>query len=152
MDFNEIKKRALELKDKAIEYKDIAIDKGEKWMETLRNSKVINLKTIKELEYFIESNKKTIIIFLERWSKIDNKLLLLFPVIFTKWWISAYKLKTVYSDMESLDLSKYKIETTPTLVVFEEEEIKKTVDSEENIYKIVKAMNLDLDKTIDELQ
>jgi len=56
------------------------------------------------------------------------------------------------SKIEWVNLSDYNIETLPSLVVFEEEKAYKTISWEENILKLVKSFDLDINKLINEIK
>jgi hypothetical protein len=48
-------------------------------------------------------------------------------------------------------LKEYNIKNQPCLVVFETKEVIKIIEWEENILKIVKDLNLDLEKSIESI-
>ena len=158
------KDRMLKLKNKAIELKDKAIDS---WAKKLTESK-FTISTKEELKEIIKSSKttsftsketwetktykhKAIILFWEEGSDFFEKALYVFPVIATKAYSQNIKAKLAKSDIEGVKLSKYWVKELPSLVVFEEEKLLKVIVWEENILKLVKSMDLDINKQIDSI-
>jgi hypothetical protein len=74
------------------------------------------------------------------------------PVIATKAFTQSITVKLAQSKIEWIKLSDYqvKVKTLPCLVVFEEEKVLKTIEGTENILKLVKSFDLDINKLIDE--
>ncbi len=164
MDFEKLKKQALKLKEtatektkEAIEYsatklwessftlKDINAFTG--YISESKNKKWKNDKTGEEKEFV----KQVIVIFVDPKSEFQKKMLLLFPVLFTKSYAQNISIKLADAHMKSLDVKKYKVEEVPSLVVFENEAVKQVVTGEEDIEKVVKWLSLDINKTIDTL-
>lgn len=157
MDFEKLKKNALKLKDKAVGLKDKAVGAG---ASKLWKSKNI-LDTTEKLDEFIKKSKnrqsqawkeviaRCIIIFAEKDSDFYKDALYMFPVIYTKAWTQNIAL--AISNLKIAELDKYGIKETPTMLVFENEKVLKTLEWRENIKKVVKAMTLDINKTVDNL-
>ena len=155
MDFWDFKKKALKFKD----------DIFEKWAKKMANSSMV-INTIDELEKFIkksetkiftsketwkvkEFTKKVIVIFAEKESDFFKNFLIWLPILITKAFSQNIPLKMC--DIEIKDLKQYNIKEQPCLVVFETEEVIKIIEWEENISKIVKKVDLDINKAIEEI-
>jgi len=165
MDFKELKEKALELKKKASEQTQKAINySAEKLTESSltinkkedldmiikksATTKFTNKETWVEKEY----KHKTIIIFADEGSDFFRKALYMLPVITTKAFTQSISVKLAKSKIDWVKLSDYnvKAKTLPCLVVFEEEKVLKTIEGIENILKLVKSFDLDINKLIDE--
>lgn len=151
------KEKMLKLKEKAIKFKDETIDSSAK---KLAESSMV-LKKIENVEKFIEKSKNTsftsketletkiftkrvIIIFVKKDTDFYKDLLVLLPVLITKTWSQWVSLK-----ISEVSSEKYKIKNFPSLAVFENKQLYKVISWEENIKKIVKNLNLDINKYID---
>ena len=150
------------LKEKAIKFKNNVVEKSTQ--KLLESSLVIN--KIEDLEKFIEKSKtktftsketgetktfikKVIVIFADKNSDFMKKSLVGLPVLVTKAFSQNIPLKMC--DIKLEDLKKYpEIKTFPSLVVFETEKIIDVVEWEEDINKIIKSLNLDINKSIEE--
>jgi hypothetical protein len=76
------------------------------------------------------------------------------PVIVAKAFSQNIAIKLAKSKIEWVKLSDYsvKVESLPCLVVFEEEKVLKTIEGKENILKLVKSFDLDINKQIDDFK
>lgn len=165
MDFKKLKDKALELKNKAIEISEKAVDYGTE--KLIESGFVINNK--EELDKIILKSKttsftnketgevkkykhKSIIILADEKSEFFNKLLYIFPIITTKAFSQNISVKLSKAEIDGVKLNEYSIEKidSPTLIVYEEEKILKTIKWEENILKLVKSFSLDINKLIND--
>lgn len=164
MDFKDIKEKAKNLQKKAGDKLDEAIDYSAKKL----SSSSLTISTKKELEDFIEKSKTKEFIKKETWEKkyYKHKVIVLFweeksdffkdslielPVLATKAFSQNISLKIAKSEIKGVDLKTYNIEVFPCLVVFEEQKVYKKIEDKENIKKLVKSFNLDINKQIEEL-
>lgn len=155
MDFAELKKKALKFRDEVVE-------KSTK--KLVESSMVIN--KIEDLENFIEQSKtktftsketgetkkfikRVIVIFADKESDFMKKSLIWLPVLITKAFSQNIPLKMC--DIKLEELKKYpEIKTIPSLVVFETEKIIYIIEWEEDINKIIKSLNIDINKSIED--
>jgi hypothetical protein len=154
MDFWDFKKKALKFKDDIVE----------KWAKKLISSSLV-INKIDDLEEFIKKSetnkftsketgetkefiKKVIVIFSEKESDFFKNILVWLPILVTKAFSQNIPLKMC--DIDIKDLSEYKIKNQPCLVVFETKKVIKIIEWEENISKIVKKLNIDITKAIEE--
>mgnify|MGYP002858134729 CR=1 FL=1 len=159
-----MKDEALKLKDKAkkagkdaIEYSATkmadskmtlkTVEDFEKFRETSKNTKWTDSTTGKKKEF----SHRSIVIFSDTKSTFFKEMLYKLPVLQTKAFTQGVKLKLADISMKWLDKEKFSIHNTPSLVVFENEKLLKTLQGEENIQKVVKSMSLDINTTIDSL-
>jgi hypothetical protein len=164
MDFKTIKEKALKLKQKATEQTHKAINYG---AQKLSNSS-FTIETKEELTLIIQKSKPTtyksketwvektfkhqsIVIFADVWSEFFKEALYVLPVIITKAFTQNISVKLAKSKIEWVDLSQYniKLDSLPCLVVFENEKVIKNIEWSENIIKLVKSFDLDINKLID---
>lgn len=169
MDFNEFKEKAkqkaLELKVKASEHKQKAIEYGAKTITNSKNtiSKKEDLEliikksattTFKNKETWVEKKTihKSLVIFADEGSDFFKDALYILPVMITKAFSQNISFKLALSKIEWVKLLDYnvKAKTLPCLVVFEEEKVLKTIEWTQNILKLVKSFNLNINKLIDE--
>lgn len=160
MDFESLKKKALELKDKVSDKIDDAV---EYWAKKIAD-KAIDEK--KELDDFIEKsvetsfiNKETwetktfkhkvIVIFWEENSDFFKDFLVSLPILQTKAFSSSVKLKLAKSKIKWVDLSVYNVEELPCMVVFQDKKVYKVIEWEKSIEKITKSFTMDLEKEIE---
>ncbi len=160
MDFESLKKKALELKEKASEKIDDVIDY---WAKKIAE-KSIDEKM--ELEDFIEKSVETsftsketwetktfkhkvVVIFWEENSDFFKDALLNLPVLKTKAFSSSIKLKLAKSKIEWVNLTDYNVEEIPSMVVFQDKKVYKVIEWEKNIEKITKSFTMDLEKEIE---
>ncbi len=155
MDFAEFKK-------KVIKFKNDTIDK---WAKKLAESwMVINTKD--NLDIFIKKSettsftsqetwetktfeKKVIVVFGEKDSDFFESALAKLPVLVTKAFSQNIPLKMC--DIALKDLKEYKIESLPSLVVFQTEKVAKIVEWEEKINTIVKSLSLNIEQAIENI-
>lgn len=150
------------IKQKAIKFKNDAISSGAK---KLAESSMV-IKTKEDLEKIIykskntsftnkdtgetkEFNKHSIVIFAWKNTDFYKNSLISFPVLMTKSWSQGVAFKM--SDLDLKELKKYKISEFPSLVLFSNEKLNKIIVWEENIKNIVKKLDLDIIKAIDNL-
>lgn len=163
MDFAELKKKALDLKKQAVEKSKDAIEYGawKLWESSL------TLKTNSEVEEFIKKSKNTsskndagevkthkkraVIIFTDTKGDFFQHMLYMLPVLVTKSFSQNVSLKLADISMKNLDTTAYKIKKWPTLCVFENTKLIKSLEGDENIQKVVKSASLDINATIDSL-
>jgi len=151
------KEKMMQFKEKALELKDNLI---EKTAEGLSNSSLV-LKNKEDLDKIIENTipkeitsketwekkifkKYVVIIFVKKDTDFYKESLIEIPVLATKAWTQNIPLKLT-------DLNYNWIKDFPSLVVFENKKIYKILSWEENIKKIVKNMEFDIIKLIDNL-
>lgn len=151
------KDRMLQLKDKAIDIKNDLVDKSADYLA--KSSLVIKDK--KQLDEIINStipkeftNKETwekkqfkryaLIIFVKKDTNFYKESLIDIPVLATKAW-------TQNVNMKITDLDFTKVKEFPSLVVFENKKVIKILSWEENIKKIVKTMDFDIIKQIENI-
>jgi len=158
------KEKALQLKDKASEHKQKAINYSAK---KLTNSKyTISEKealdsiikksattTFKNKETWIEKKikHKSIVIFADEWSEFFKDYLFLLPIMETKAFSQNISVKLAKSKIKWVKLSDYKVKakSLPSLVVFQEEKVYKNIEWNENILKLVKSFNIDINDLIE---
>lgn len=159
------------LKDKALKFKETATEKAKQAVsysaEKLAESNM-TLRDIPSLAAFIWLSKNTfwknpesgeekvfvkrsIAVFLDTSSVFQKKMLLLLPVLFAKSFSQNIAFKMVDSKIAGLDLASYKVTQIPSLVIFENEQVKKVVSGEDAIEKVVKSLSLDINTSIDTL-
>jgi len=151
-----------EWKEKAVKFKNESIDKAAK---KLAESSLV-IKTKEDLDKLIAKSKNTtftseetletkefvkhsIVIFVKKDSEFYKDALIQVPVLATKAFASNIGLKMC--DLDLKDLKKYKITETPALALFTDEKLEKAVLWEENIKKIVKTLDLDIIKAIENI-
>ena len=172
MDFSKLKDSALKLKENAIKLKEKASEQKQKAInynaEKLSKSKN-TISTKEELDTLIkksattkfknketwiekEYKHKSLVIFADEWSDFFKDALYILPIIITKAFTQNISVKLAFSKIKWVKLSNYKVKakTLPCLVVFEEEKVLKTIEWTENILKLVKSFNLDINKLINE--
>jgi len=151
-----------EWKAKAVKLKN---DTVEKMAKKLSESSLV-LKTKEDLDKIIAKSKTTtftdektletkefikhsIVIFVKKNSEFYKDALIQVPVLATKAFASNINLKMC--DLDLKDLKSYKIKETPALVLFTNEKVEKTILWEENIKTIVKTLDLDIIKAIENI-
>jgi len=158
MDFKELKKKALEKTQKAIDYSankltnsSFTINKKEDLEKLIKKSVTT---TFKNKETWVEKKykHKSIAVFADEWSDFFKEALYIFPVIIAKAFTQNINVKLAKSKIEGVKLTDYKVDAQklPCLVVFEEEKVLKTIEGTENILKLVKSFDLDINKQIDD--
>ena len=156
------KDKLTSLKNKAIDLKNRAVNSAAK---KLSESSLV-LKTKEDLDEIIAKSKTTsftseetletkefikhsIVIFVKKESEFYKDALIQMPVLATKAFASSITLKMC--DLDLKDLSKYKIVETPALALFTNEKLEKLVVWEDNIKTIVKTLDLDIIKAIENI-
>ena len=166
MDFKAFKEKAIKFKNSTVktatELKNSTITSAAK---KLAESGAV-IKTKEDLDIFIAKSKNTsfinkktgvtnnytkhtIVIFAWKESDFYKDALIQFPVLSTKAWSSGIPLKIC--DLDLKDLKKYKITKKPVLVLFTNEKLSKLVDWEENIKTIVKSLDFNIIKAIENI-
>ena len=161
MDFKKLveqaKNKTKELSDKAVTYSSEKLVSS--WL-TLKKSddvqKIIDSsenKSFKNKETGISKTftKNSIIIFWDEKSDFFKEALYILPVLATKGFSKNISVKIAVADIKDFDYTDHKITEFPSLVLYENKEIKKIITGKENILKLVKNMNLDINKQIEEL-
>lgn len=164
MDFKAIKEKTAKLKEKSLKLADDMIDKSakklsssnftidtkEKFDEFLEKSKTTSFtnKETNETKYF---KHRVIVVFAEENSDFFKEALYMFPILYAKAFSQSIVIKLAKSKIDWLKLSTYKVKELPTLLVFEEEKLIKQIVWREKILKLVKTLNLDINKTIENI-
>ena len=163
MDFKTIKEKALNLKEKASGQTQRALIYGSK---KLINSK-FTIDTKEELNAIIKksetttyTNKETgeekqnkhqsLVVFADEWSDFFKKALYMLPVLITKAFTQNISVRLAKTKIEWVKLSDYKVKAKalPCLVIFEEEKVLTTIEWIENILKLVKSPDFNINKLI----
>ena len=155
MDFKALKQKVIKFKDdtvssaaKKLAESGLVIKTKEdldKLIEKSKNTSFTNKETWKTKKY----KKHSIIIFVKKDSEFYKRALVQFPVLSTKAFASNIPLKMC--DLALDDLKDYKITETPVLALFTNEKLVKLVTGEENIKTIVKTLDLDIIKAIENI-
>ena len=158
MGFKELQEKAKKYTKQFWEAFEKQVEKG---IEKIENSDFVISQT-KDLEKIIAdtkntensygkiSRKKTIIICVEKGSDFYKHLLsYMLPVIYSKAWTQNVWVKLCNLEKEAL--SKYDIWEFPALVVFADTKVEKIVHGKENIEKVVKSTNMDINELINKL-
>lgn len=164
MDLKTIKEKALELKEKASLQTQKAIVFGAKKLSeskyTIETKEALDL-IIKKSVSTTFKNKETwenkifkhrsIIIFTDDESEFLKEALYILPVIITKAFTQNITVRLAKLKINWVVLSDYNVNTNrlPCLVVFENEKVIKNIEWSENIIKLVKSFDLDINKLID---
>ena len=162
MDISKLKKYASDAKEKAKKLTN----------ETLENTwkKILNSKaTIKDKEWFDNLvsksknkqftnkdtwetktfTKRSMLIVSKEDSEFFKSLTYEYPVLVTKAFSQNIYLKLSKEKIDWVNFDEYWVESMPCILVFENEKFLKLIDSKENIQKLVKSINLDINKEID---
>ncbi len=157
MDFAKLKNKLIETKNKAVESSAKAL-----W------NSMFTIKSIEELNNTISKSKQTTFTNKETWetktyiknsfvlfwdenSDFFKESLITFPVLATKAFSQNITLKLAKTNIENLKLEDYNIKEIPSLVVFENEKVKTVIAWKENILKLVKSTNLDINGEIEKI-
>lgn len=152
------------LKSKLIETKNKAVDSSAKF---LWNS-MFTIKNIDELNNAISKSKQTsftnketwetkiytknsFVLFWDEKSDFFKESLINFPILATKAFSQNITLKLAKINIENLKLEDYNVKEIPSLVVFENEKVKTVIAWKENILKLVKSINLDINGEIEKI-
>ncbi len=161
MDFKKFVETA---KNKTKEYSDKAVDFSSK---KLSESK-LTLKTAEELQKLIDSSQNTkftnketwvektfvkhsIIILWDEKSDFFKQALYILPVLATKGFTKNTSVKIAGNDIKDFDYKTIQVEEFPSLVLFENKEVKKVITGKENILKLVKTWNFDINELVEKL-
>ncbi len=160
MDFSKFKEKLSSIKSSTAKFYNDNVDKTAKKVV----DSGLTIKTLFELEDFIwksknyfseaswkEEWKRIICIFASKESDFFKNFLFKIPLIYTKAWSRNIWIKLVESSLEWLDLPRFQISILPSLVLFENEKVVKVVATEEKINKIVNGLNLDIEKSIKDI-
>lgn len=157
MDFSKIKSKIIETKNKAVVKSaellwnsSFTIKTLEELNESIKKSKKTTF-TNKETWELKEFNKKVIIVFWDENSDFFKESLLIFPILVTKAFYQNTTLKLAKTSISWINLEDYKIKEIPSLVMFENEGVKKVIEWRENILKLVKSINLDINSEIEKI-
>ncbi|NVP17971.1 hypothetical protein HUU51_04610 [Candidatus Gracilibacteria bacterium] len=157
MDFSKIKSKIIETKNKAVVKSaellgnsSFTIKTLEELNESIKKSKKTTF-TNKETGELKEFNKKVIIVFGDENSNFFKESLLIFPILVTKAFYQNTTLKLAKTSISGINLEDYKIKEIPSLVMFENEDVKKVIEGRENILKLVKSINLDINSEIEKI-
>ena len=158
-----LKQKAIQGKDKALELKQKSID----FTASKISSSNLVLKDENDFEWFLlKSANKTISkddwedkIFVKRvlvvvWNSEDDffkDFILSIPVLLAKSFSQSIALKLIDTKNSKIDLKKYNLTQFPSLMVFENKQLYKTISWEENVKKVVNNLSLDINKIIEEL-
>ncbi|MDD2871357.1 MAG: hypothetical protein PHS49_05175 [Candidatus Gracilibacteria bacterium] len=162
---NEIKSKSEEIKNDVTQKKDEVINKGKQGFFSIK----FGVNTKEELDFIIKKSAttsitnpetgeeksyrhKSMVIFAEQGSEFMKKAYYIVPVIVTKAFSQNIAVKLANSKIEGVDLKKFAVEENnlPCIAIFEEEKYLKTISGEENILKLVKSLDLDINKLIEE--
>jgi hypothetical protein len=164
MDFQVLKNKALELKKIASEKAKQAVS----YSSSKLTESTMMIRDITVLTGFIHLSqniswtnpqwgeqkvfiKQSLALFVDTTSEFQKKMLVLFPVLFAKAFSQNIAFKMVDSMTPGLELGSYQVLSLPSLVVFENEQVKKVITGEEYIEKVVKSLSLDIHTTIETL-
>lgn len=157
MDLSKIKSKIIETKNKAVVKSaellwnsSFTIKTLEELNESIKKSKKTTF-TNKETWELKEFNKKVIIVFWDENSDFFKESLLIFPILVTKAFYQNTTLKLAKTSISWINLEDYKIKEIPSLVMFENEDVKKVIEWRENILKLVKSINLDINSEIEKI-
>lgn len=157
MDLQTIKNKAIWLKNKAIDAssKKLAesrftinnLDTLNTFIQRSKNTSFTDVETGK-IKHFA---KKTFVLFWDEKTEFFKQALYILPILATKWYSQNIPVKLAKSNIQKLDLKQYNIDKLPSLVVFENLKVNKVISGEENILKLVKKVNLNINSSIEEL-
>lgn len=157
-----------------MDFKKIKDKIANKWKELVNNtartlsSSSFTITSNEELKGFIKKSqnvdfentktkekkvftKRVLVIFWEEKSNFFRDALYQMPVLWTKAYSQNMYIKLAKSTIKLLKLENYKVKKLPSMVVFENTKVYKVIEGEENILKVVKALSLDINKTIDNI-
>jgi len=161
MNLKELKEKAKKIQEKASEYTTKAIKySSEKlvsssftigakeelisFIKKSENKKFKNKETGEEKTF----KKRIIVIFWEEKSDFFKEALYMFPSLVAKAFSQNISLKLAKSEIKDVKISNYNVNELPSLVVFENKKVLKVISGRENILKLVKSLNLDINKEI----
>ncbi len=154
--FNQFKEKAIEITDKTIEMTAKKISEStlviktqnefETFISKSENKKFINDKWEEKI-----FTKRVFIVFWDSKQDFFKEFMLSLPVLLTKSFSQNISFKVVDISNKEINYSLYELKDFPTLLVFENKEMYKSISWEENLRKIVNSLTLDINKTIEEL-
>lgn len=161
MDFKKFLETA---KNKTKEYSNKAVDFSSK---KLSESK-LTLKTAEELQKLIDSSQNTkftnketgvektfvkhsIVILWDEKSDFFKQALYILPVLATKGFTKNTSVKITGNNIKDFDYKTIQVEEFPSLVLFENKEVKKVITGKENILKLVKTWNFDINELVEKI-
>lgn len=161
MDFKKLvdqaKNKTKEISDKAVTFgseklakSSLTLKKAEEIQKIIDNSANKEF-TNKETGISKTFKKRAILVFADEKSDFFKEVLYILPVLVTKGFSQNVPVKIASSNIKDFDYKGHNLEEFPSLIMYENKEIKKTITGKENILKLVKNMNLDINKLIDEL-
>lgn len=153
------------LKEKAKKYSTQAKQKLDAWIDSsikkIGESSFV-ISTQEDLQKIIESSKnatnsywkisrkKVVIFYAEKDSDYYIHILsYIAPVLFAKAWTQQVKIKLTNIDIT--ELKEYSITESPALLVFEDAKFTKVIYGKENIEKVVKTTDMDINNLINNL-
>ncbi|MDD2908115.1 MAG: hypothetical protein PHH98_05780 [Candidatus Gracilibacteria bacterium] len=157
MDFKKFKNKLIETKNKAIDY---SAEKLGESMFTIKNIEELNaiigkskttMFTNKETGIIKEYIKNSYVLFGDENTDFFKEALIIFPVLATKAFSQNITLKLAKTNIKDLVLENYEIKEVPSLVIFENEKVKKVITGRENILKLVKSFKLDINNQIENI-
>ncbi len=167
MDFKSFKEKALEqakkLKEKTIEISDKTVNFTAKKLEK-SNFTLVNKK---QLDTFIKKSAKTsfknkqnweekfydhrvYVVFWDEKTDFFKNFILKFPVLAAKSFSQNVYIKLASFNIKDVNLKDYKVEKSPSMVVFENEKYLTTIDDKEKIQKLVKSLKLDINSMVND--
>lgn len=154
--FNQFKEKAIEITDKTIEMTAKKISESTLVMKTQNEfetfiSKSENKKFINDKWEEKIFTKRVFIVFWDSKQDFFKEFMLSLPVLLTKSFSQNISFKVVDISNKEINYSLYELKDFPTLLVFENKEMYKSISWEENLRKIVNSLTLDINKTIEEL-
>ena len=157
MGFSKIKEKLKQFKEKTVKAYNKTVDSQANKLIASN----MTIKTLFELDNYISKTKskynselwkdvakQVIFIFADTKSDFYKKILYYLPLIYTKSWTWNMPIKLVDSNMDWLDLNRFKISVLPSLVFVENVRIIKIISWKENILKILKWFNLNIEKSV----
>ena len=151
MGFKEMKEKALNYSAQKLWASSLTLHSNvelETFISKSENKKFTNKETWVEKTF----KKRIIVIFLEEWSEFFKDIVTTLPLLLTKSFSQNTPIKLILSNTKELDLNKYSVKEIPSLIVFENKQTLKTISWEENILKLVKNFDLDINKQIDNIK
>lgn len=159
MDFKLLKNKVISFKDNVIDKTAVkltdsgfTLDNKEDLVKLIEKSKTTTFIN-KETKVKKDFKHRSIAVFADEWSDFFKEALYIFPLLWVKAFSQNISVKLVKSKIKDVKLSDYKVKakTLPALVIFEDEKVFKVVEWSENILKLVKWFNIDINKAIDEV-
>lgn len=162
MDLSKLKKYASEATSKAKKFTNDTLEntwkkilnsketiKDKKWFDLLvsksKNKEFTNKDTWETKTF----TKRSIMIIAKEDSDFFKSLVYEYPVLVTKAFSQNIYIKLSKEKVNWVNFDEYWVESIPCILVFENEKFLKLIDSKENIQKLVKSINLDINKEID---